>query len=372
VQVGRVIQVLESVAPPEYAADWDNVGLLIGSPAWEAPRALLTVDLTWAVLREAIDSDCRMVVAYHPPIFEPMARLTDATPKQRIALEAARNGVAVYSPHTALDAAPGGVNDWLAEGLGRGDVRALQPQSVLPSSEQCKLVTFCPADAADRLRSALATVGAGRIGRYELCSFEIPGTGTFYAGEGTSPRVGRRGDLQRVDELRLEMVCPEASLALAVTTLREFHPYEEPPIEIYRLQPRPQRNVGAGRRVVLDEQLPLPALAERIKSLLSVDTVRVAVGDGAPRSYRTIGVCAGAGAPLRRAATEQGCELFLTGEMRHHDVLAAGAEGCTVVLAGHTSTERGYLPVLRGRLLEALPELDVSVSTRDAAPLQAM
>jgi dinuclear metal center YbgI/SA1388 family protein len=372
VQVSRVTQVLDSIAPPEYAAEWDNVGLLIGTPEWEAARLLLTVDLTPAVLREALDTDSRMVVSYHPPIFEPLARLTDATPGQRIALEAARNSVAVYSPHTALDAAPGGVNDWIAEGLGRGDVRALDARSALPSSEQCKLVTFCPADAAERLRSALATVGAGRIGRYELCSFEIAGTGTFFAGEGTSPRVGRKGDLQRVDELRLEMVCPEASLALAVTTLQEFHPYEEPPVEIYRLQPRPQRGVGAGRRVVLDQKLPLPALAERIKRMLAVHTLRVAVGEGAPRRYRTIGLCAGAGGSLRRPATEQGCELFLTGEMRHHDVLAARADGCTIVLAGHTNTERGFLRVLRKRLRAALPELTVSVSKKDADPLKAM
>jgi putative NIF3 family GTP cyclohydrolase 1 type 2 len=253
-QASHVIQALEALAPPEYAAEWDNVGLLIGSPQWEVAGLLLTVDLTPAVLREALGAGGRMVVAYHPPIFEPLARLTDATTGQRIALEAARGGVAVYSPHTALDAAPGGVNDWVAEGLGRGDIRALRPQAALPASEQCKLVTFCPADAADRLRSALATVGAGRIGGYELCSFEMAGTGTFLAGEDTSPRVGRKGGLQRVDELRLEMVCPEASLALAVTTLREFHPYEEPPIEIYRLEPRQplpnHRALPRGRRAL--------------------------------------------------------------------------------------------------------------------------
>ena len=370
--VSRVIEVLESMAPSEYAAEWDNVGLLIGSPQWKAASVMLTVDLTRSVLREALNAGARMVVSYHPPIFEPLERLTEATAAQRIALEAAREGVAVYSPHTALDAAPGGINDWLAEGLGSGDVRALVPRRTLPVNEQCKLVTFCPADAADRLRSALATGGAGRIGRYELCSFEIAGTGTFFAGEGTEPRVGRQGALERVDEVRLEMVCPEASLALAVTTLREFHPYEEPPIEIYRLQPRPQRGIGEGRRVVLDQKLPLPALAERIKGLLAVGTLRVAVGEGAPRRYRTIGLCAGAGGSLRPAATEQGCELFLTGEMRHHDVLAAKAEGCTVVLAGHTNTERGYLRVLRKRLCAALPELAVSVSKKDADPLRAI
>jgi putative NIF3 family GTP cyclohydrolase 1 type 2 len=116
----------------------------------------------------------------------------------------------------------------------------------------------------------------------------------------------------------------------------------------------------------------VPALAELIKSLLAVGTLRVAVGEGAPLRCRTIGVCAGAGGSLRPEATEQGCELFLTGEMRHHDVLAAKAEGCTVVLAGHTNTERGYLRVLRKRLCAELPDLTVSVSKKDADPLKAM
>lgn len=371
-KVARVIEQLESIAPPEYAADWDNVGLLVGSPDWKASHAMLTIDLTEPVLREARDARAGMIVAYHPPIFEPLSRLTDATARQRIVLEAARAGIAVYSPHTALDAAPGGLNDWIAEGLGHGDVRALEPHASVPHTEQCKLVTFCPPEAADHLRSALAMVGAGRIGDYELCSFEIPGTGTFFGGADTQPRVGGKGSLERIDEVRLEMVCPEASLALAVTALRQFHPYEEPPIEIYRMLERPQRNTGMGRRVVLDQKLSLSGVVELIKDRLGVSTLRVAVGDGAPRKYRTIGILAGAGGSLRPAATAAGCELYLTGEMRHHDVLAAQAEGCTVVLAGHTNTERGYLKVLRKRLRRAIADLTISISRRDTDPLRSM
>lgn len=368
----RLIQFLERLAPPALAASWDNVGLLIGSSRWPASPLLLTIDLTDAVLAEAIDGGVKMIVSYHPPIFEKLARVTDETPKQRVVLGCARAGIAVYSPHTALDATPGGINDWIAEGLGHGDVRALRAAETLPASEECKLVTFCPVEAAGRVREALATVGAGRIGDYELCSFEIPGTGTFFGGETTNPRVGRKGELERVAEVRLEMVCPEASLALAVTTLREFHPYEEPPIEIYRLRARPQRGTGEGRRLVLDRPASLPQLTERMKQRLGVGTLRVAAGEGAPRRYRTIGLCAGAGGGLLDAATAAGCELYLTGEMRHHDVLAAQAGGCTVVLAGHTNTERGYLKVLRRKLRAELGDLEVRISRRDGDPLRAV
>lgn len=371
-RVEDVAAALESIAPISYAADWDNVGLLVGSMQWSASPLLLTVDLTPAVLGEARDAGAKMIVAYHPAIFEPLSRLTDTTARQRIALEAARSGTAVYSPHTALDGAPGGLNDWIAEGLGRGDVRAIRAHETLPDTEQFKLVTFCPKDAADRLRSTLASIGAGRIGDYELCSFEIRGTGTFFGTEGTSPQVGQKGSLERVDEVRLEMVCPAASLALAVTTLRQFHPYEEPPIEIYQLQPRPRRDAGEGRRVVLDKQATLAELVERIKDRLGVEQLRVAPGDDAPRRYRTLAVQAGAGGALRQAACADGCQLFLTGEMRHHDVLAAQADGCTVILAGHTNTERGYLKVLKKKLRAALPDLTVSISRRDGDPLKVV
>ncbi len=379
--VRQIIEVLGKIAPLDYAAGWDNVGLLIGSPGWEASTLLLTIDLTDQVLAEAIEGGAEMIVSYHPPIFEGLRKLVDDSPSQRIALNAARGGVAVYSPHTALDAAPDGVNDWLAKGLGQGDVRALEALQTLAETQQCKLVTFCPAEAVDRLRRALAAVGAGWIGDYSLCSFEIPGTGTFLGGETTHPQVGRKGSLQRVDEIRLEMVCPEASLAQALAAIRTTHPYEEPPIEIYRLRPHPQWAIGQGRRIELDEKADLPTLIGRIKKHLGVETLRVAPGRwelgeaggrGVTRRYESIGVCAGAGGSLIKAAISAGCELFVTGEMRHHDILAAQAQGCTVLLGGHTNTERGYLKVLRTRLADALPDATVLVSRTDGDPLRAM
>jgi dinuclear metal center YbgI/SA1388 family protein len=371
-RVRDIVEVMDAIAPPRYAESWDSVGLLVGARDAEVERALLTIDLTEAVLAEAIAGGVGLVVAYHPPIFQPLPALTDADPKQRIVLEAAAAGVAIYSPHTALDAAPGGVNDWLAEGVGRGDVRALTSHASVPAGEARKIVTFCPADAADTLRGALASAGAGRIGDYEVCSFEMEGTGTFHGGPDTSPAVGRRGALERVPEVRLEMVCPAAALGLAVATLRQAHPYEEPPIEIYELQQRPIRHIGAGRRIVLDQKVPLTELVTRLKSRLGVKQLRVATPSSPPRRYATIGLCAGAGGSLLAPALAQGCELFLTGEMRHHDVLAAQAAGCTIVLAGHTNTERGYLKTLRSAMTRDLPQVTVTISRHDRDPLRAV
>jgi len=374
-RVQQVTEALETIAPLRYAMDWDNVGLLIGSRQWPARTIMLTIDLTEDVLREAKEHNVQMIVAYHPAIFRPLKRISGETLTEHIVLETARAGIAVYSPHTALDAAPDGVNDWLAHGISGntgGDVRALQPFQALPESEQCKIVTFCPQNAVDAIRNGLATVGAGRIGDYQLCSFELRGTGTFFGSDATDPAVGEKGRLERVDEVRLEMVCSESALGLAVMALREFHPYEEPPIEIYSLQPRPDRTIGPGRRVVLDQKAALDEIVERVKKRLGVSRIRVAVGRGAPDAYRTIGLCAGAGAELVDDAVKQGCEMYFTGEMRHHDVLDAQARGCTVVLAGHTNTERGYLSVLRSRMIERLPDATIEISQNDCDPLLPM
>jgi len=370
--VGDVVDAIEAIAPPACAEPWDKVGLAIGSRTWPARRVLLTIDLTEPVLDEAIDARAQMILAYHPPIFEPLASLTDAAEKPRIALRAARAGISVYSPHTALDAASGGVNDWLAGGLGAGATRALSPWSSLPADEARKIVTFCPVDAVDAVREAMAAAGAGRIDDYEQCSFEIRGTGTFHGGAGTTPAVGKRGQLERVEETRLEMVCSDAALSAALAALRSTHPYETPPIEVHPLEARPDAHVGPGRHVTLDRAVSLDEIAERIKKRLGVNQLHVAVARPAPRSYTTVGLCAGAGGSLLDAAIRSGCRMFLTGEMRHHDVLAAQARGCTVVLAGHTNTERGYLKPLRRRLAAAAPKATFTVSKRDRDPLKVM
>lgn len=373
-QITDLIAALERIVPLSAAAEWDNVGLLAGSRSGKTSRVLLTIDLTDEVLREALEADCGLIVAYHPPIFHAMKSITDATAESRVLLEALREGVALYSPHTALDAAPGGINDWLCAGLGPGDVRALVPFADLPVTEQNKVITYCPAEAVTAIRNGLASIGAGRIGGYQLCSFEIPGSGTFLGGEATHPVVGRRGELSRVNEVRLEMVCPTAALALAVTALRQFHPYEEPPIEIIRFEKRPQRGVGQGRRLVLDQPMSLRAIAERLKERLGVKQLQIAAADGAaaPAKLTHIGVCAGAGGSLLNNAIDQDCRIFITGEMRHHDVLSAVARGCSVLLVGHTQTERPYLKVLARRLREEADGIDVLVSKRDVDPLRTI
>lgn len=366
--VKDLLRAVDDIAPLHLAEEWDNVGLLVGRGDAPVSSALLTIDLTPAVLEEAVRQACEAVISYHPPIFKPLKRIANATPAERVVMRLLERGIAVISPHTALDAAPNGLNDWIAAGIGTGDVRALVPHGQLPPNEETKIVTFCPVDAVDRLRDALAAVGAGRIGGYERCSFEGRGFGTFFGGGTTEPRVGKRGQLERVEEARLEMVCPRRVLALAVESIRQFHPYEEPPIEIHELSPRPFRHTGAGRRITLDQPLTIQQIAERLKSHFGVSPVQVALPDGAPEQHSRIGISAGAGGTHLDIAIESGCTLFVTGECRHHDVLASLARGCGLLIAGHTNTERGYLPTFARRLAQAVEGVTFQLAATDRDP----
>lgn len=375
--VQDLVAALETIAPPAYAATWDRVGLLVGDRRRElSGPVFLTIDLTEQVLDEALRQNAGAIVAYHPPIWEPLRRVTSDTPRQRIVMRALGAGLAVYSPHTALDAIPGGVADWLAEGLSgatteghvEGDCRALSPHATLRATQEVKIVTFVPAQSADAVRNALASGGAGLIGGYEACSFSVLGEGTFLGNEGTRPAVGEAGRLETVGEARLEMVCSKAALPLALETLRRFHPYEEPAVDVYPLEPQPARNIGPGRRLVLDRPATVTELARRLKAFIGAESVRMALA-GPDQPVTHVGICPGSGSDLARLARRELCTVYVTGEMSHHDVLATLHAGMSVILGGHTPTERGYLPRLARRLTDALPAVKVLVSRADRDPL---
>ncbi len=383
--IQHLIETMERIAPTRLAEPWDNIGLLVGQPD-ETLRGpvLLTIDLTEAVLDEAERASAGAIIAYHPPIFQPIKRIIGgerAASGERVIYRAARAGLAVYSPHTALDACEGGLTDWLAEGCfprthptptdrpaPGGDVRALRP-ALSARGQDFKIVTFIPNQHVEPVRSALASAGAGIIGDYELCSHNSPGNGTFRGKPGTNPAIGKAGVFEQALEQRLEMVCSRRALALALTTLRGFHPYQEPAIDVYELSPLPERAVGAGRRITLDHPCSLKELASRIKHHIGVAAVQVA-GDLDQMIHR-IGVVPGAGAALADEAAANECQVFLTGEMKHHEVNALLARGISVVLGGHTPTERGYLPRLAARLTTECtePGLTCLVSAADRDPL---
>ncbi len=370
ISLARAVETLQELAPLEYAESWDNVGLLVEPPrpppdVASVSRVLLTIDLTDAVLDEA--TGCELIVSYHPPIFKAVQRLVCTDPVARRLATLIQRKTAVYSPHTALDAARGGINDWLVSALGPGQVA---PIAEARRQAELKVVVFVPEAHVRALRDELADAGAGVIGNYDSCSFNLRGTGTFRGNADSNPTLGRRQSLETVEEVRLEMVCAAEHLAAIGAAIRRHHPYEEPAWDVYPLEQRPVTGVGIGRRVELETKLTVDEAVARVKAHLGLRYVRLAKSPvhAAGGLIAKAAVCAGAGGSVLGAAGD--VDLVVSGELRHHDILAWTARGCSVIVCDHTNTERGFLPVLAERLREAWGQtVSVDVATEDREPL---
>lgn len=376
--VADLVRAMESLAPPRYAEAWDNVGLLVGEPARPLTGpVLLTIDLSPEVAEEAVRARAGAVIAYHPPIFAPLKRLVSRSPQSAVVPRMIESRITVYSPHTALDNAPGMLTDWLLDQCISRDGHAAASNdgraALVPAPAAdalCKVVVFVPAspnDAVERVRAVMAAAGAGIIGNYESCSFASIGRGTFRGNDASKPAVGRAGALESVDELRLEMVCPAAAVSGVVAAMRAAHPYEEPAIDVYALAGRDDLRAGGGRVASLDSPTALTVIIERLKQRLGVGAVHLAQ---AKATAARIACVPGSGASLLSAAITAGADCFVTGEMKHHEVLAALDGGCSVILAGHTETERPFLKVLGERLGSMGLGAQFMVSAADRAPLR--
>lgn len=353
-----LVGAMEAIAPLRYAASWDNVGLIVGDPEQELARLMLAIDCTHAVLGEARRAAADALVAYHPPVFAATKRFVAGS----VAFEAARAGVAVYSPHTALDVAEGGTNDVLADALGMTERGALR--GVEAGDRELKLVTFVPVEHVEGVSRAVFAAGAGRIGKYSSCSFRAPGTGTFFGEEGASPVVGQAGRLEEAAELRLETVVPIGAVDAVVRALRSAHPYEEPAFDLVPLAAKPEGH-GLGR-VGTVPRSTVGALVDRVKRALGVTAVLV--GGAMDREVTRAAVCAGSGGELVGDAIAAKAQLLLTGELRHHDALRAVQAGLAVVCTRHSTSERAALVALERRLGELLTGVSISRSAEDRDP----
>jgi dinuclear metal center YbgI/SA1388 family protein len=355
-KVADLVRAMEAIAPTAYAEDWDNVGLLAGDPGARLGRVLVTIDCTPAVVEEAATSGCEAIVSYHPPLLKAVTRVVAG----QVLFDLVRRGIALYSPHTALDAAPGGTNDALADAVGLAD-RA--PIRAFAKDAEYKLATFVPAEALAKVSDALFAAGAGRIGDYRSCSFRTPGTGTFFGEEGANPAVGSAGKLETVDEVRLETVVPIGRVGDVVRALRAAHPYEEPAFDLARLATPPSAR-GMGRIGSLPA-VDRAELVARVKERLGVGHLLVAGPTTGPVTRAA--VCAGATGDLLESAIRQGAQVIVAGETRHHDALRAATAGVTVMCALHSNSERITMPPLAKRLAAALG-IDVTVSVLDRDP----
>jgi len=368
-KVAQVVRALEAVAPPELAEEWDNVGLLVGDERESVTKLMLCIDLTERVCREALRAKAQMVMAYHPVIFKPLSRISALGAP--VVYLAARSGLAVYSMHTALDAAVGGTNDILADVLGLTDRRPLRPAAL---KGQCKLVVFVPPADLRAVSEAAFGAGAGRVGGYHDCAFFSHGIGSFCGEDTTRPTIGHPGEHEAVEELRLEMVVPRSAVPAVCNAVRAAHSYETPVLDVYPLEEFPE-GCGLGRIGRLARPVTVRTLIARIKKSLGIEEVLLATpagakGDGMGVLVSRAACCAGSCGSVFRSALAGGATFYLTGEMRHHDVLEANAGGMTVVCVGHSNSERLALAHLADRLRVSLPKLKIILARADIDPFR--
>jgi dinuclear metal center YbgI/SA1388 family protein len=364
--VAAVIDFLEQFAPRELAAEWDNVGLLLGDRAAPVERLMTCLTVTPESAAEAGEAGVQLIVTHHPILFRAIKRVTTETPEGRTVLSLVRAGVAVYSPHTAFDNTRGGINEALGRRLGLVELTPLRRHD---GPRQCKVVVFVPESDLARVYDALFAAGAGNIGQYSQCSFRLAGTGTFFGSDTANPTVGHKGRREEVSEWRLEVVCPESRVGQVVAAMRKAHSYEEPAYDVYPLRPT-SGTEGGGRVGRLPQATTLGTLALAAKAALLAGRVQV-VGDPA-RTIERVAVACGAGGEFILDALRCGADVLLTGEARFHDYLAARAEGLSLLLPGHYATERFGVEELAGRLQQQWPELQVWASRREQDPVDAV
>lgn len=358
-----IIDALERIAPLQYAEPWDNVGLLAGDPNQKITGIMLCIDLTTEILAEAAANHCNLIIAYHPPIFKPVTRLT----ANNIVFSAIQKNIAIYSPHTALDCAPGGVNDVLAEILELKQITPLRLTTL--TNQYFKLITFVPKNALDKVSNALFTAGAGHIGNYSHCSFQTEGTGTFLGAAGTNPTIGKPGQLEQTDETRFETIIPAHLMQKVVSALFQSHPYEEPAFDLIPLTIIPNK-VGQGRMGTLSSPTSVTEIISRVKQQLNI--INALLAGPMNKIITRVACLAGAGGEFIDDAIAQGVDLFLTGEIRHHDALKAANAGLTVISTLHSNSERVVLPVLQQKIIELCPNLKILISKTDKDPMKVI
>lgn len=323
---------LEDFAPLSYQESYDNAGLLVGDPRAETTGVLLCVDATEAVVSEAEALGANLIVSHHPLIFGGLKRLTGRTATERTVAEAIKKGIAVYACHTNLDAVAGGVSFRMAEKLGLERVRVLSPLE----KDLLKLAVYVPEAQADRVRNALFEAGAGHIGNYDRCSYNVHGEGTFRAGEGAHPFAGEVGRTHVEREVRIETVVPRPKAPRAVAALKQAHPYEEAAYDLYPLEnPNPLAGFGAVGELPAEEDTN--AFLKRAKQVFGIPCLRCT--PPVRETVRRIAVCGGSGVFLLEEAVRAGADVLLTADAKYHDFFRPDGR---IVLAdtGHFESER--------------------------------
>lgn len=331
-KINEVVLYLDNRILPALQESYDNSGFLLGDRNANIKGVLVAVDLTMEVIDEALQYGCNLIVTHHPFIFSGVKRVTTDNLTGRMIYRLVQNNISVYAAHTNLDNLSTGVNAILAKKLGIIDAKILAPMQ----DKLRKLVVYVPKDYADSVRDALFKAGAGSIGNYDCCSFNSMGQGTFRAGDGTNPFVGKMGKLHTEEEKRVEVVYPVMYERSILQSLKATHPYEEPAYDCIPLA-NPWYAMGAGMVGMLPEPMNTVEFLKKVKDILGLPMLRHS--ELCTDKVHTVAICGGAGSFLIGNAKAAKVDIYLTGDLKYHDFQQAEN---TIILAdiGHFESEQ--------------------------------
>jgi len=356
-----IVNLLESRYPSAWAVTGDRVGLEVGHPVQPVEAILVALEATPAVVAEAGHRGAQLLLTHHPLLYRPLEDVREDRPGGRLLAALLRARLAMVSCHTNLDIAPAGLNDYLARKLELTGVEVLTPTT---RDSWYKLAVFVPAGYEDRVGQALGDAGLGVIGRYSHCSFASPGQGTYRPLPGARPFQGKVGELSRTQESRLEILAPESLLPLALTRLKEIHPYEEVAYDLYPVR-HPGTPLGLGRIGAWPQPRPFPQVIVALKEIFGVETVQV--WGRPPQQVQRLAVCSGSGGDLLADALSRGAQIYLTGEVRHHQVPPGLLEDFAVVAVGHFASEVVFMEPWARQLRELFQEAGLGLEVMVAA-----
>ena len=349
--LSEIVDLVHGWYPPETADSWDAVGLVAGEPSAAVGKVLFAVDPAPEVAAEAVAWGADLLVVHHPLFLKPVHGFAATTPKGRTVGALAGAGCALLTAHTNADRAVDGVSDSMGRALGLTD---LSPLTGATGPAMDKLVVFVPAEKADHVRDAVAEAGAGAIGDYDRCSFSTTGEGRFRPLEGANPTVGSVGNVEVVDEVRIESVLPRRRRTAVVSAMLAAHPYEEPAYDVLELADPGVSEAGVGR-IGSVPQTTLQHFAEHVARALPETAPGVRVAGNPDRVVRRVAVCGGAGDFLLDTVRGTDADVYVTSDLRHHPASEfREQDGPALVDVAHWAAEWTWLPVVRAKLEDAL------------------
>lgn len=359
--IKEILSSIEEFAPLSIQESWDNCGLAIGNPMLEARAALVTVDVTEAVLDEAIKLGCNLIIAHHPPIFGGIKRLTGSTDIERALIKAIKNDIAIYASHTATDSAMHGTSWTMAGKLHLNNIQALE----LQKNSLKKLAVMVPQSHADIVRETLAKEGAGNIGKYDSCSFNVNGTGTFRANDEAKPFVGTKGELHFEPEVKIETIVPSYMVNKIVKAMLSVHPYEEVAYDIF---PVDNKNPQIGLGVVgdLEEAVPTDVFLQKVKTTFNCQVIRHT--KITTDKISKVALCGGSGSSLLPLAISAKADIFITGDFKYHQFFEA--EGQIIVAdIGHYESEQFTKELFLEIVIKNFPKFAIHLSEVETNPI---